>query len=62
MKRLFSLIVLFSFLAVPASAEPIHWVDLQVSTEALKLAIKEDIATFDQEKHTPFPQILALAA
>ena len=62
MKRLFLLIVLLSFLAVPAAAEPIRWVDLQVSTEALKLAIKEDIATFDQEKHTPFPRILALAA
>ena len=61
-KRLFLLIVLLSFLAVPAAAEPIRWVDLQVSTEALKLAIKEDIATFDQEKHTPFPRILALAA
>ena len=61
-RRLFALGLMLAVLAMPASAAPIRWVDLQVSTEALSYAISRDVATFEQEKHIPFVEILALAA
>lgn len=60
-KRCFLLCALLLMLAVPASAEPIRWVDLQVSTEALDYAIKWDIATAGREQHIDFIDTLALA-
>ena len=62
MRRLFALGLMLAALAMPAAAAPIRWVDLQVSTEALSYAISRDAATFEQEKHIPFVEILALAA
>lgn len=61
MKRCFLLGALLLMLTVPASAEPLRWVDLQVGTEALDYAIKRDIATAGQEQHIDFINILALA-
>ena len=44
-----------------ASAEPIRWVDFAVPYESLKYAMDQDIATFDQEKHISWIDILAVA-
>lgn len=47
---------------IPVRAETIKWVDFQVPYESLKYAMDIDIATFDQEKHISWIDILALAA
>lgn len=63
MKRFFILFwVLLPLLAVPAQAQTIRWVDFDVPYESMKYALDRDIATFDQEKHLPWIDILALAA
>ena len=61
MKRFFALLLL-PFLVIPVRAEPIKWVDFQVPYESLKYAMNVDIATFDQEKHISWIDILALSA
>ena len=62
MKRVFTGLLLLSLMVLPVSAEPIKWVDFQVSKEAMEYALNQDIATLDQEKHTGWIEILALAA
>ena len=63
MKRFFLLsIMLLPLLAVPAEAKPIRWVDFNIPYESLKYAMEQDIATFEQEKHLSWIDILALAA
>ena len=63
MKRfLFVLAILMPVLAVPCGAEPIRWVDFQVPYESLNYAMEQDIATFEEEKHISWIDILALAA
>ena len=47
---------------IPVRAEMIRWVDFGVPYESLKYAMDTDIATFDQEKHISWIEILALAA
>ena len=47
---------------MPVKAEPIKWVDFHVPYESLDYALNQDIATFDQEKHISWIDILALAA
>ena len=54
--------LLLPMLSVSVSAKPISWVDFQVPYESLKYALDQDILTFDREKHTPWIDILALAA
>ena len=61
-RRLFLLVVLIGALVLPASAEPIRWVDFGVPYESLKYAMDRDIATFDEEKHISWIDILAVAA
>ena len=61
MKRLFICVLILSLLAVPARAETIKWVDFGVPYESLKYALDVDIATFDQEKHISWIDILALS-
>ena len=61
-RRLFLLIVLIASLVWPVSAEPIRWVDFQVPYESMKYAMDRDIATFDEEKHISWIDILAVAA
>ena len=61
MRRFFALLLL-PFLVIPVRAEPIKWVDFQVPYESLKYAMEVDIATFDQEKHISWIDILALSA
>ena len=54
--------ILLMVLAFPAAAEePIRWVDFQIPYESLRYAMNVDIATFDQEKHISWIDILALA-
>ena len=60
MKRIFVLLLL-PLLALPAKAQPIRWVDFQIPYESLKYAMDQDIATFEEEKHLSWIDVLALA-
>ena len=62
MKRFFACLLIISILAVPVSAATIRWVDFGVPYESLKYALDQDVATFEQEKHTGWIDVLALAA
>lgn len=62
MKRFLFLILLVPLLTVPAKADTIRWVDFDVPYESLKYAMDQDIATFEEEKHLSWIDILALAA
>ena len=63
MKRRFLLFALFLILLpVRAEADTIKWVDFSVPYESLKYAMDQDIATFEQEKHISWIDILSLAA
>lgn len=48
--------------AVPAAANTIRWVDFHVPYASMKYAMEQDIATFEQEKHISWIDILALSA
>jgi len=61
-RRIFLCFLLVATLALPAGAAPIKWVDFGVPYESLKYALEQDIATFDQEKHVDWIEILALSA
>ncbi len=56
------LLFLLPVLAVTVCAEPIRWVDFDVSTESMEYALRRDIESFDQEKHLDWIEILSLAA
>ena len=63
MKRRFFLCFLLIFaMIVPVFAQPVKWVDFSVPYESMKYALEQDIATFDQEQHLSWIDILALAA
>ena len=61
-RRIFLMVLATVMLIVPVRAETIKWVDFDVGYESLKYALEQDIATFDQEKHISWIDILALAA
>ena len=61
-RRMFLCFLLIFGLTVPVQAEPIKWVDFNVPYESLKYAMDQDIATFEEEKHISWIDILALAA
>ena len=61
-RRIFIWVLVFSLVAMPVKAEPIRWVDFQIPYESLKYAMEVDIATFDQEKHISWIDVLAIAA
>ena len=61
MKRFFICLLILPLLAVPVRADTIKWVDFGVPYESLKYAMDVDITTFDQEKHIPWIDLLALA-
>lgn len=61
-RRLVFILVIIMIFMIPVRAETIKWVDFQVPYESLKYAMDVDIATFDQEKHISWIDILALAA
>ncbi len=62
MKRFLFLLLLLPILALPAEAETIKWVDFNVPYESLEYAMKQDVATFEEEQHLSWIDILALAA
>ena len=62
MKRFLLFLMILSALTLPAQADTIRWVDFDVPYESLKLAMEQDIRTYDQEKHLSWVDILAFAA
>lgn len=63
MKRfLCMLLILCPILAVPAGAKTIRWVDFSVPYESLEYTMERDIATFEEEKHLSWIDILTVAA
>ena len=62
MKRLFASILLLPLLVVHAKADTIRWVDFNVPYESMKYALEQDMATVEQEKHSPWIDALTLAA
>ena len=61
-RRFFLCILLIISMVMPVAADPIKWVDFGVPYASLKYALEQDIATFDQEQHLSWLDILALAA
>lgn len=63
MKRWISFVLVVTMLPIlPVRADTIKWVDFGVPYESMEYAMDTDIATFEQEKHIPMVDILALAA
>ena len=56
------MLVLAFLPVIPVNADPIKWVNFDVSYESLKYAMDVDIATAEQEKHISWIDILALSA
>ena len=61
MKRFLFYIFILGILAVPARAETLRWVDFDIPYESLKYAMERDIATWEQEMHLDWIQVLAVA-
>ena len=61
-RRIIAIFLILPMLMVPVRAQTIKWVDFDVSYESMKYALEQDIATFEQEKHISWIDILALAA
>ena len=63
MKRFFLFMICFALLQ-PASAhaDTIKWVDFAVPYESLQYAMEQDIATFEEEQHLSWIDILTLSA
>jgi len=61
MKRFF-FFALLPVLVLTARADTIKWVDFDVPYESLRYAMERDIATFEEEKHLSWIDILAVAA
>lgn len=63
MKRFFLFMICFVLLQpVSARADTIKWVDFAVPYESLQYAMEQDIATFEEEQHLSWIDILALSA
>ena len=61
-RRIILSILVVALMVTPARADIIKWVDFHVPYESMKYALDRDVATFDQEKHLCWIDILALAA
>ncbi len=61
-RRILILLLVLLLVVTPVDATTIKWVDFQVPYESLQYALERDIATFEQEKHIGWIDILALAA
>ena len=61
-RRIFLCAMLILAMVFPVRGEPIRWVDFQVPYESLKYTLDQDVATFEQEKHLSWIDILSLAA
>ena len=62
MKRLFLLLIVLPVFVLPVRADTIKWVDFGIPYESLKYAMEQDIATFEEEQHLSWIDILAHAA
>jgi len=62
MRRFLLFLWMIPMLFVSVRAESIRWVDFSVPYESMKYAMDQDIATFDQEKHVLWIDVLAVAA
>ena len=61
-RRILILLLILLLVVTPVDATTIKWVDFQVPYESLQYALERDVATFEQEKHIGWIDILALAA
>lgn len=61
-RRIFICVILAFLFSFPVRGETIRWVDFDVPYESLKYAMNVDVATFEQEKHIDWIEILSLAA
>ena len=62
MKRWICFVLVALLMAQPVRAATIKWVDFGVPYASLEYAMEQDIATYEQEKHISWIDILALAA
>ena len=62
MKRILLFLSCFPLLVLTANADTINWVDFDVSCEAMEYALQQDIATWEEEMHLSWIEILAVAA
>ena len=62
MKRIVVFLVILGTMVLLAHAETIQWVDFDVPYESLNYALQQDIATFEQEKHLNWVDVLSLSA
>ena len=63
MKRFFLFMICFALLQpASAQADTIKWVDFAVPYESLQYAMEQDIATFEEEQHLSWIDILTLSA
>ena len=61
-RRIAVLLAIFLLIPFSAQAAPIRWVNFDVPYESLKYAMEADIRTSEQEVHTGWIDILAVAA
>lgn len=61
MRRILFIFLAAACLVMPVRAQSIRWVDFQIPYESLKYAMEQDIATFEEEKHISWIDVLALA-
>lgn len=61
-RRIILSILLCVLLALPVRADTVKWVDFQAPYESMQYALERDVATFEQEKHLSWIDILTLAA
>lgn len=62
MKRFLFFIFLMLLFALPTHADTIRWVDFRVPYESMQYAMEQDIATFDEQMHISWIDVLALSA
>ena len=61
-RRILFVMLIIALCVVPVKADTVRWVDFDVPYESLKYAMDRDIASFDEEKHISWIEVLALAA
>ena len=62
MKRIVLFLAILPVMVIRVRADTIQWVDFQVSCEAMEYALQQDIASFEEECHISWIDILSIAA
>ena len=62
MRRILLFVIILPILIGSVKADTIRWVDFQVPYESMKYAMEQDIATFEEEDHIDWIDVLALSA